>query len=175
VFRALSHAWGMNTSHSHRRLPPIEKQAVREQAIRLYREGMSAAAIAERYRVSRQIVHRWIRKRKEDGSRALRAKKVGRPALLSDRQLTRLAKMLVQGPLAHGFQTQLWTLARIGELVERQFGVSYHPRSLSPLLHRLGFSCQKPEKRANERDEEAIENWVSKQWPKVKKKGAGRA
>lgn len=162
----------MKTSRPHRSLSPLEKQAIREQAVKDHRRGLSATDIAAEHGVSRQIVHRWIRKAEENGKRSLRAKKVGRPSLLTDAQTSRLCQILVEGSIEHGFSSQLWTLGRIAKVVEREFGVKYHPRSLSPLLRRIGFSCQKPEKRARERDEEAIQGWLREEWPRIKKKGA---
>src|SRR5580704_12971076 len=69
------------------------------------------------------------------------------------------SRLLLKGPLAYGYRTNLWTTARIAELVEREFGVCYHRDHIGRLMHSLGWSVQKPERRALERDEEAIERW----------------
>jgi transposase len=80
-----------------------------------------------------------------------------------------LADRLLAGAKANGFGTDLWTCPRIGELIRRLFKVRYHVDSLPRVLAALGFSCQRPEKRARERDEEAIERWVARDWPRIKK------
>ncbi|WP_341271202.1 winged helix-turn-helix domain-containing protein [Leptospira noguchii] len=38
------------------------------------------------------------------------------------------------------------------------------------ILRRIGFSVQKPIRRAKERDEKAISNWKKHRWLKIKKK-----
>ena len=82
---------------------------------------------------------------------------------------------LLKGPKANGFGTELWTLARVAEVIEAVTGVSYHPGHVWRILReQLGWSRQRPARRAVERDEEAIEVWVKQRWPKIKKApGAG--
>jgi transposase len=75
--------------------------------------------------------------------------------------------------MAHGYRTQLWTTLRIAALIEREFGVKYHRNHIGKLLHRLGWSHQKPERRAIERDEVAIAKWKRTVWPAVKKTPQG--
>src|ERR1017187_2581620 len=77
---------------------------------------------------------------------------------------------VLKGPIAQGYRTNLWTTARIAGLVEREFGVSYHPDHIGRLMHSLGWSPQKPERRALERDEEEIERWKQEEWPRIKKR-----
>jgi len=80
-----------------------------------------------------------------------------------------LLRLLLQGPLVHGYNTNVWTTARIAELIRREFGVSYHRDHIGRLMHSLNWSHQKPEKRAVERNEEVIERWKQKDWPRIKK------
>jgi hypothetical protein len=68
--------------------------------------------------------------------------------------------------------TDLWTCPRVGWLIEQQFGVHYHPAHVSRMLHGLGFSPQKPARRAIERNEERIRAWIEQDWPRVKKRRA---
>ena len=84
-------------------------------------------------------------------------------------QRRRLVRLLLKGPQAHGYRTQLWTTARIAELIRREFGVDYHRDHVGRLMHSLYWSPQKPETRAVERNEEAIERWKRQDWPRVKK------
>ena len=77
--------------------------------------------------------------------------------------------MLLQGPLAHGYRTNLWTTARIVELIQRKYGVQHHGDHVGRLMHSLKWSPQKPERRALERDEKAIARWKQKDWPRIKK------
>jgi transposase len=88
---------------------------------------------------------------------------------LNPRQKARLVPLLAQGAMAHGYRTELWTTLRIAEVIEQRFGIRYHRNHVGKLLHQLHWSPQKPEARAIERYEEAIEAWKRDVWPAVKK------
>ena len=118
-------------------------------------------------------VCRWKSALEEGGWEALTAKPhPGRPARLSAEQKQALLGVLRQGPLAAGFTTDLWTLARVAKVIEDHFGVKYHPGRVWHILRGLDWSPQKPERRARERDEEAIRQWREEAWPKTKKEPA---
>jgi transposase len=54
-------------------------------------------------------------------------------------------------------------------LIERLTGVRHHPAHVWALLHhRLGWSVQRPKRRAAERDQDAIDRWVKERWPQIK-------
>jgi transposase len=88
---------------------------------------------------------------------------------LSPRQRKWLVQRLMKGAKANGFATNLWTCPRIAELIEQRYGVHYHVDHIPRLMASLGWSCQKPETRAVERDEQAIQHWVANDWPRIKK------
>jgi transposase len=142
----------------------------RMQAARLFRQGVSQAEVARRLEVSRQSVSRWYADWSEGGKQALRgAGRAGRLPKLSTAQLRKIDRELRKGPLAHGYDTELWTLARVAEVIEALTGVSYHPGHVWRVLKQLGWSRQRPARRAVERDEEAIAVWRATEWPRVKK------
>jgi transposase len=89
---------------------------------------------------------------------------------LSERQKRKLVTLLGRGALRAGYQTDLWTLPRVAELIHQHFGVRYHASHVWKVLTRLGWSCQKPERRAVERDEPAIARWKQDEWPRIKKR-----
>ncbi len=152
---------------------PAELERRRLRALDLLKEGFLPVEVARRVGVDRRSVRRWRASFEAEGRSGLKARPVpGRPTKLTEAQRTRLTKAIVRGALAHGFPTDLWTCPRIADLIERKFGVAYHVDHVGRLLHALGFSPQKPERRARERDEEAIETWVRTVWPRVKKKPA---
>lgn len=141
----------------------------RRDAIGMLRQGMKPAAVAKAVRASLVSVGRW-RKAARSGPRALAARPTpGRPPKLGPADLQKLLTLLRQGPVFHGFATELWTLARVSVLIERHWGVKYHPGHVWRLLQSLGWSSQKPERRARERDEAAIERWRQTDWPRIKK------
>ena len=82
--------------------------------------------------------------------------------------------LLLKGARAQGYHTELWTLPRVADLIQKHFGVIYESSSVWHVLNRMGWSCQKPERRARERDEDKIAQWRSKDWPRIKKRRTKR-
>ena len=99
----------------------------------------------------------------------------GRPPKLNARERRRLVQLLLRGARAHGHATDLWTTTRVAQIIFREFRVRYHRAHVGRLLHSLGWSVQKPESRALERNEERIEHWKRELWPRIKKKPRGWA
>jgi len=136
----------------------------------LLEKGFSTTEVAERVGADSSSVRRWRQARRRKGESGLDAKPhPGRPSRLSRREKSRLQKRLLKGAKANGFSTDLWTCRRIAELIEQHYGVRYHVDHIPRLLASLGWSCQKPQKRAIERDEEAIDRWVQADWARLKK------
>jgi transposase len=151
------------------------EQARRLKAGRLFAHGCSQAEVARRLEVSRQSASRWYHAWGRGGQEALRgADRTGRKRKLSGDDLCQLEACLLEGARAHGYDTDLWTLKRIAQLIRRRFKVSYHPGHVWKLLGQLGWSCQRPERRARERNEVAIRRWLRYRWPRIKKKPAKR-
>lgn len=148
----------------------------RRAGARLLRAGqLSQAEIARRLGVSRASVSDWAKQLAQGGLRALwRRKASGRPARLTRDDQRALRHTLRRGALAAGFPTDRWTLRRIGQVIQREFGVHYHPNYLNRLLARLGWSVQQPLPRASERDEDLIRAWLAQDWPRIKKSAAFR-
>ena len=147
----------------------------RVRAGRLLLQGKTPAEVAIKVGAPRQTVYRWLAVLNDGGIDALREmSKGGRPAQLDDAQHEQLRQILVAGAQAAGFGTELWTLRRVRETIKRQFGVQYSEVHVWRLLGKLGFSSQKPEKRAKERDEAAIERWKKRTWPALKKSAASK-
>ena len=148
----------------------------RRRALALLDEGLSLNEVGRRIGCNASSVMRWRDAHQRGGSEALQVRfSPGRPPKLRSTQRRSLVKLLLKGPLAHGYRTNLWTTARIAQLIQREFGVSYHRDHIGRLMESLGWSHQKPERRALERDEEAIERWKQRDWPRVKKTPHGWA
>lgn len=147
----------------------------RVRAGRMLLTGKRCADIAEAVGVARQTVYTWKALLDEGGIEALRAvPDPGHPARLSDTQLAQVRAALLQSPTEHGFGTELWTLKRVGILIHRLTGVRFGQTQVWRILGALGFSPQKPEKRAIERDEDAVRAWKRRTWPVLKKSAARR-
>ncbi len=142
----------------------------RRRAMELLKRGLKLSEVARKVGCSPSSIFLWRETLRKRGEQGLKARPVpGRPARLSVQQKQGLTRILLKGPLRFGYATDLWTTRRVAQVIQKRFGVSYHPNHLWRLLRGLGWSCQKPEKRARERDEQAIERWKRYQWPQIKK------
>jgi len=144
-------------------------QRRRMRAGRLLLKGVAEAEVARRVGVTRTTVSTWNQDLQKDGLDGLMAGVRGRPSRLSEQQRAELLKALLQGALAEGFPTDLWTLSRVGVLIERQSGHRYSESQVWRILTALGFSSQRPSSRALERNEPAIARWKRERWPALKK------
>jgi transposase len=146
--------------------------AVRVRAVRLVcTEGWSTADAALAVGRSQRSVQLWVQRsqRGKKPERLATKKAPGATPKLDKKQQTRLIKLLQAGPEAAGFLSQLWTGPRIAELIEREFGVTYHANYLPALLRSFGMTVQRPKSRPTERDEEQIAHWINHRWPAIKK------
>jgi transposase len=144
-------------------------QARRLRAAELFATGVRQAEVARQLGVSRQSVHLWYQRWRAAGPDALRSQGPTGPApRLSDSQLLQVEQALLKGAGANGFVGELWTLDRIATAIERLTGVRHHPAWVWALLrHRLGWSVQRPVRRAAERDQDGIDRWVKERWPRI--------
>jgi transposase len=146
------------------------REGRRLRAWELKQQGWNQREIARALGVTEGAVSQWIKRGREGGVEALRKRtSPGAPSRLSEEQRTQLKELLAQGAPAHGFRGEVWTCQRVVEVLRKEFGVVYHPAHVSRLVRRLGLSLQKPQRRANQRDEEAIERWKQERWPELKK------
>jgi transposase len=153
-----------------------ELEAHRRRAAEYFQERKPLRSIARALGVSLSSVKRWKAAWQSGGVKALAAKPhPPRATKLSEKQKLQLVKLLLSGPRAAGFRTDLWTCARVAAVVRKRFGVRYHPDHLGRILHDLGFSPQKPRLVAREQDPQAVERWRKEDWPRIKKKPSGVA
>jgi transposase len=155
---------------------PKELEQMRMVAARLFTLGRPTDEVAAAANADPQTVRAWRRVWRTGGEAALRAKPhPGRAPKLSAAQWQQVLAMLAQPPQAHGYaDAYLWTTTLMARLIRDRFGVTYHHDYVGEMLHKLGWSCQRPAKRARERDEQAIAAWRDREWPALLKK-AGTA
>ena len=139
-------------------------------ALDLIRKGWAPVDIARQLRVDRRSVRRWRASFEQQGRNGLTAKPApGRPPKLNASAKRKLERCLLKGARASKFDTDLWTCPRVAKVIYRQFRVRYHVDHICRLLRSMGWTPQKPERRALERDEEAIQRWIKQDWPRIKK------
>lgn len=132
----------------------------------LHGEGWSGKDIAEALKVSAGAVSGWLKRARTGGVQALRRHPAPGPTpKLTAEQRARLPGLLARGAEAYGFVGDVWTTKRVAVIIERTFGVRYHPAHLSRLLRQEGWSVQQPIHRARERDEATVQAWQEETWP----------
>ena len=149
----------------------VSRRRARVLTAELFEQGVIPAEVARQVGVSHQIVSDWRAAWRRSGRDGLRAAgRAGRLPKLCRDQLAHVEAELSKGAEAHGYPNDLWTLQRVAEVIERLTGVAYHPAHVwSILRHELQWSWQRPARRATERNEEAIHQWVKQRWPQLKK------
>jgi len=145
------------------------KEGRRRRAWQLHQQGWSGVHIAEALGVTPTAISRWLARALAQGEDGLRARpRRGQGSRLSQEQREQLPALLERGAEAHGFVGSLWTCRRIALVIERQFGVTYHPSHVSRLLHGLRWTYQKPVLRTSQRDEARIVHWLTEDWPAMR-------
>jgi transposase len=143
----------------------------RQRAIALLKQGHAPVEVARLLGVDRRSVRRWNAAFRRQGATGLAARAApGRPSKLSTRQRAQLEDVLLRGAAASGFESDLWTCPRVAQVIRRRFGISYHVDHIGRLLRSLGWTPQRPTRRALERDEQRIQRWIKQEWPGIKKK-----
>lgn len=145
-------------------------------AVDLFAEGLNNSEIGRQLKVANQTVSRWRKEFQTRGVTALaKAGRAGRKPSLSASQKDQLTAILRRGPEVYGYETPLWTCARVAHAVNREFDIDYHPGHVWKVLRQLRWSPQMPVGRAIERNEGAIEDWKKNRWPAIKKKPSKKA
>jgi transposase len=133
-------------------------------------EGFSQVEVAKRLNTSSASVCRWnqMAAKGEDGLAAIPRDP---PRRLKPEQERKLERLLLQGSRAHGWHNEMWTATRVTEVIRKNFAVEFHPEHVRKILKfRLGWSSQKPEHRARERDEKEIARWKREEFPRIRKR-----
>jgi transposase len=152
------------------------REGRRRRAWELKEAGWKQTEIAAALGVTSGAVSQWLTRARAEGvEEGLRSHPAsGRPPKLTAEQRAQLPALLDRGAEAYGFRGQVWTCKRVGEVIRRTFGVTYNPSHVGRLLHRLGYSVQRPIERATQRDEAAVRGWWERRWPALKKKPTTR-
>lgn len=156
---------GMKRHGSHQQL-----EAVRLKAVDLFHEGLETDEIATALDRSRRWVQLTLQTHRLKGGRGLAAKiPTGRQPKLTPQQRRQFLRQLNRPASKSGFLSDLWTAARVRELLRQDYGVEFHVRSIPRFLKACGYSYQKPQKRAVQRDDEEVERWLKVTFKQLKK------
>ena len=153
------------------RSPRDWREARRLRAWTLHQQDWTGTAIGDALGVTKGAVSRWLKRAREGGIEALHSQPPPGPTpRLSAEQLAQLPTLLARGPEAFGFIGEVWTAKRVAAVIREAFHVRYHPDHVGRLLRAAGWSPQKPIRRATQRDEAAIERWITERWPALQAK-----
>lgn len=163
---------GMSTAEA----PAVDwKEGRRLRALELHEGGWTGKRIAEALGVTRGAVSQWLKRARDGGRAALRRRAApGATPKLTAAQREQLPDLLAKGAERYDFSGEVWTTKRVAHVIQREFGVAYHPAHVSRLLRQLGWSVQKPIRRATQRDEAAVTAWREQTWPALEAKPATR-
>lgn len=140
-------------------------------ALDLHEQGWQGKEIAEALGVTAGAVSQWLKRARTGGCEALRSRPPPGPApKLTAAQRAALPGLLAKGAEGHGYIGEVWTTKRVAAVIKRAFGVSYHPAHVSRLLRQIGWTVQKPIRRASQRDEAKVMRWRETEWPALSAK-----
>jgi len=143
----------------------------RQLAVDMVTKGIPAANVARSFKIHERTIHKWLSAYRKDGIAGLAVRvSTGRKKKLTIKQQSRLQKIIVAGAVKAGFDNEIWTSKRVLEVIKKEFGVEYHANHLPKLLRGLGFTPQRPQREAVEKDKKQIENWIRFEWKRIKKK-----
>lgn len=155
---------------TEKRATPNWREERRKRAWVLYQDGWAQKDIAEALGVTRGAVSQWVKRGLKGGADGLLHPKVrGRPSKLKISEREHLKELLAQGAESFGFRGAVWTCGRVVKVIEREFGVHYHPAHISRILDEIGWTPQKPSLRAKQRKEQDVGQWWQERWPETKK------
>lgn len=150
---------------------PETLQKRRERAVSLLQTGLQPVDVARQLGINRRSVRRWNAAYRKHGLTGIQSRpNTGRPTSLTPAQRMKLQQCLIRGASSQGYESDLWTCRRIRAVIQNKFGIKYHPNHMCRLVRSLGWTPQRPERKAVERDEKLIQIWVSHDWKRIKKK-----
>jgi transposase len=152
---------------------PAELERRRIRAVKLVERGELPSVVARILGVDRSTVYHWRRMAHQPGG--LDARPVVHPPKLSDPQLRELQELLLKGATAHGWANNLWTAGRVTTLIQRHFGIQFHPEHVRKILkRRLNWSSQRPQRQHPDGNDAAIALWVEEEFPRILSEAASR-
>ena len=151
---------------SHRSEKPSFRELRRKKGYDLLGDGRKKALIARKLDVTWVTVNKWSKRLAKYGYDSWRdTKPEGRPEKLSPEQKKKLREIIDLGPRKYGYPTDLWTLKRVADVIQREFGISYNTTHIWRVLRALGYSAQIPLATAMEKNTDYVKEWLENQYP----------
>jgi transposase len=142
---------------------------MRQRGVEAVLRGHPLGQVADTFGVDRTTLFRWVRRYELHGDGGLQRKPgSGRPRLLADFDEVALNDIVLEPATCFGFETDLWTVGRLRRVIHDQYGVTVSPDTVWRRLRDAGFTYQKPERRYFEVDEEARQEWLRTEAPRIR-------
>jgi putative transposase len=142
-------------------------------AAKLFKKNIPQAEIARKLRVTPAAVNYWHIAWEKNGIKGLKSKgPTGFPSKLTPQKRVSFKEAVLKGPKAYGYETNLWTLERLSAVMKKSVGIKFGHNHTWEIVRELGFTPQKPQLKAKERNEQAITEWKKKRLPGLKKMGS---
>jgi len=140
----------------------------RRQGFEMLKQGMKKSVISKKLEVNHKTVYNWSVKLEQSVDWHDR-KQPGSKGKLTEEQKEKLKKIIGSGPRSYGYDTDLWTLKRISEVIWKEFDVEYNTTHIWRVLKNIGYSAQIPVAVAMEKNPEYVKEWLEKNYPEYVK------
>jgi len=166
---------GMAIERDFRKLTLATQAELRRIAVAMVRAGKTRIEAAEAVGVNRRFVGRWVKAAAQRGEAALvggrRGRRPGEQQALSAAQQEGLRSLIIRDcPDRFGLSFALWTRQAVRALIARESGVWLTLPVVGRYLRAWGFSAQRPMRRASERQEAAVREWLETTYPAIARK-----
>ena len=131
--------------------------------------GLAIGDVATAYRTDRTTLFRWIKRFEQQGETGLhRQGGSGRPRKLREMNSQRFWNLILQPATNFGYETDLWTVGRVHQVVQERLKVIVSKDTIWRRLREAGLTYQKPERQYFETDDKARKEWLEHTLPKVR-------
>ena len=154
-----------------RSLPAEAQEDLRRRVVKAVQNGLSQSEAARIFAVARPTVNRWMQLVEREGSRALQARRRGRPrqSRLAPHQAATTVRMILSGcPDQLSLPFALWTREAVQQLLSRKFNVQVSVWTVGRYLRAWGLTPQKQVRRAYEQDPVAVRKWLEEEYPAIR-------
>lgn len=142
----------------------------RFRAVELYQKGKSVQDIAFFFGIHRGSVSLWIKTWKEKGLNSLKSKKANGPEpKLTNKDRKKIISVVKKSAMDFGFETPLWTCKRLQQIIKNELHKEIDISNIWRWLISWGFTNQKPERDALEKNQREVNKWLKEEWPKIEK------
>lgn len=155
-----------------RKIPDETMNYIRRIAVHaIVNNNHSPELVADVLNISRSAIYQWLNWYRDGGDEALDTQKAPGAFPVITPKIERWLKrtLLKSTPSKYSYDTELWTLKILADLLRRRFGIIVYESTIANHLHRLHLSCQVPQYRAKACDPAQVKRFLTETWPKIRR------